>query len=233
MSFDSLANVSGFILILSILLIAYGIQAFVSKKRIGIFLLTFFIISLCVSLRISCSIDDDLYHSSNNSYSIRLCDMYYDNEVLMTKDRYNISFDGYDSDIKIWAYNTEKVRDVFNKYNDYEHYYDYLQVSSIQNKITPSVISSLIFKNSTLKDFVKQDVKVVSNTGVVTTTGSIKSQSKDGKTYYLINEYLFCGEDIDNKISEITDNGEVTLHFAYDKSYANGNEFFRYKIIDC
>lgn len=181
MSFDSLSNVSGFILILSILLIVCGLQVFDSKKRIGIFLLTFSIISLCVSLRISCSIDDDLYHSSNNSYSIRLCDMYYDNKVLMAKDRYNISFDGYDSDIKIWAYNTEKVRDVFNKYNDYEHYYDYLEVSSIQNEITPSVISSLIFTNSTLKDFVRQDVKVVSNTGVVTTTGSIKSQSKDGQ----------------------------------------------------
>ena len=234
MSFDSLSGISGFILIISILLIACGLEVFASRKRIGICVLIFSVICFSVSLKIFCSIDDDLYHSSNNSYSIKFCDMDYekDDDVLMAKDRYNISYDGYDSNIKIWAYNTEKVKEFYNKYSNEEHYYDYLEVKSRQQNITPSVLSSLIFTGSSLKNFVSQDISIVPNTGVITTSGKITACSKDNKTYYMINEYLFCGQDADEKISKLVDKGQVTIKFAYDKSYANGNEFFKYKIFE-
>ncbi len=68
MSFDSLGSISGFILIISILLIAFGLEVFASKKRIGICMLIFSVICFSASLKIFCSIDDDLYHSSNKSY---------------------------------------------------------------------------------------------------------------------------------------------------------------------
>lgn len=234
MSFDSLSGISGFILIISILLIACGLEVFASRKRIGICVLIFSVICFSVSLKIFCSIDDDLYHSSNNSYSIKFCDMDYekDDDVLMAKDRYNISYDGYDSNIKIWAYNTEKVKGFYNRYNHDEHYYDYLEVESKQQKMTLSIIGSLIFSNSTLENFVNQNVKITSNTGIVKTTGTIRALNENNKTYYLINEYLLCGEDTDNRINELVGRENVNLCLAYDVSTANGNEFFQYKIIN-
>ena len=230
MSFNSLSEISGLIIVICMLLMGYSLERIAAKKHKYICILVASTICSFISIKIFSSIDDDLYISSNNSYSIKLIDMYYDDSILMTKDRYNISIDGYDSDIKIWAYNTKKAKEVFNKNNNSDHFFDYLQVSSKQNKITPSVLMSLLFTKCNLESFVIQDINLKPNTGVVNVTGDLKSVTKDEKTYYLIDEYILCGQDVDSRISAISDKGKVTLNISYDIEKANGKEFFKYKI---